>query len=38
MATTYEYNQTILMALFVLMALAIPGIVILLDNGNLKKK
>ena len=38
MVTEYEYNQTILMALYVLMALAIPGIVILLDNSKFKKK
>jgi len=38
MVSQYEYNQTILMALYVLMALAIPGIVILLDNIKLHKK
>lgn len=38
MVSEYEYNQTILMALYVAMALAIPGVIILLDNTKFRKK
>lgn len=38
MMEQYDYNQTILMMLYVLMTLAIPGAMILLDNGKMKRK
>lgn len=36
MVEQYDYNQSILMLIFVVMAIAIPGAMILLDNNKMK--
>lgn len=34
----YEYNDHILLALFIGMAILIPALMVLFDNGKMKKK